>query len=190
MDEHRFDYSGMYTIVLTENAPTQYETIQRIFEDCWSIQITNVIVLTSMHANDRVVLFTYFPYTQFHCEKVVPVVHNYFSNTSFKYAKRLFTHKTRNMYNCPLSAAVLDVPPFMMVTQLENGTYHVDGIDGLILRVLSKRLNFKRIVKIPADGEGWGVLRPNGTSTGTMKMVHKCHMIYYIVSVVYCKRFL
>lgn len=55
-------------------------------------------------------------------------------------------------------------PPFMIINQLENGRVEVDGIDGILLRVLAQKMNFN--VELFLVNEMWGDVYDNGTSTG------------------------
>lgn len=171
MKESSYDYTGFYTIVLTESSRYQYETITKILQDCWILHITNVIVVVSIHPQARAAVYTYFPFTQFHCEQVAPVILNYFLDDHFLYDAPLFPRKVRNLYMCPLLVAAYEQIPFMMLTLRPNGTYYTDGIDGVIVRVLSQQMRFRAVVKLPPNNEGRGVVNPNGTSLGVLKMV-------------------
>lgn len=172
MTELSYDYTGFYTIVLTESSRYQYETITKILHDCWMLHITNVIVVVSIHPQAKAAVYTYFPYTQFHCEQVAPVILNYFVGDRFLYNAPLFPSKVRNLYMCPLLVATYEQVPFMMLTKRTDGTYYTDGIDGVIVRVLSQQLRFRVVVELPPNNEGRGEVVPNGTSLGVLKMVN------------------
>lgn len=85
MSESCFDYTGLYTVVLTESSRYQYETITSILQDCWALHIINVVVLVSIHPQARTAVYTYFPFTRFHCEAVAPVILNYYVAEGFLY---------------------------------------------------------------------------------------------------------
>ncbi|KAG4066549.1 hypothetical protein HA402_007185 [Bradysia odoriphaga] len=57
------------------------------------------------------------------------------------------------MYKCPLLVATSEEIPYMFLIPQENGTIYTDGIDGIIFRVLSQRLNFTPILLIPSNEE-------------------------------------
>ncbi|KAJ6649708.1 hypothetical protein Bhyg_04947 [Pseudolycoriella hygida] len=159
-NDELFDYTGYYTVVLTEVYRDQYNIISKILNDCWSIYVTNVIIVTSLGSefNSRSAIYTYFPYTVYHCEMVAPVILNYFMDNTFLYDIDHFPDKIRNMYNCPLTIVTQNVTPFMILYKNENGgNYRTDGIDGKTLRALSQKLNFKPIVKIPRHINGSNV---------------------------------
>lgn len=172
MDERSFDFTGIYTIVLTESSRYQYETITAILEDLWVMNIVNVVVLVSIHPRARTAVYTYFPFTQFHCEAVVPVILNYYLTSGFLYAdSEFFPVKMAKLFGCPLLLAAYHLVPFMLLTQRTDGSYFLDGIEGITMRVLAQRMNFTPIVMVPPHGVGRGALYKNGTATGALRMV-------------------
>lgn len=54
-------------------------------------------------------------------------------------------------------------PPFMILKALPDGEIYTDGLDGVLLRVLSQKMNFGINCTI-ADSQG--VIMDNGTVTG------------------------
>lgn len=180
MSDTRFNYAGLYTVVLTESSSYQYETISRILQDCWARHITNVVVLVSIHPYAQTAIYTYFPYTRFHCEAVAPVILNYFSGAHFQtnLSVDFFPNKIRNMHACPLRLALYELVPhmFLHVSRFANGTVKkvlgIDGIDGITIQVLAERLNFTMNILLPPDNKGRGQLFANGTSgTGALGML-------------------
>lgn len=155
-----FDHTGYYTIVLTEIRRDQYIVISNILNDCWSVYITNVLIVVSMGSelDSRSAIYTYFPYTVFHCEKVAPVILNYFINNSFVYNIGHFPDKLKNMHKCPLTVVTHNVTPFMILYGSANGNgYTTEGIDGITFRVLSQQLNFTPIIEVPSKANGSSV---------------------------------
>lgn len=144
IDTH--DYTGFYTIVLTEHSDDCEETITKIFADCWSLYIANVNILTPSEDYETILLYTYFPFAPDHCEAIVPVVVDYFENFTFVLNAPVFPDKFQNFYKCPLRISTYTLPPFMMLTTLSNGTIRPDGIEGILFRVISQRLNFTPII--------------------------------------------
>lgn len=122
-------------------------------EDCWSLYITNVIVLATIEIKTRTAIYTYFPFTIYHCEAVAPVISNYFIHSAFQYETDFFPPKLNNMYKCPLHVATVQEIPYMFLISQQNGSIYTDGIDGIIFRVLSQRLNFTPILIIPSEEE-------------------------------------
>lgn len=123
-----------------------------VLEDCWKLYITNVIVLVSIEIKTRTAVYTYFPFTIHNCETVAPVILNYFKHNAFQYNDvDFFPPKLNNMYKCPLRVATSEEMPYMFLIPQANGTIYTDGIDGIIFRVLSQRLNFTPVLLIPSD---------------------------------------
>lgn len=75
-----------------------------------------------------------------------------------------------------LKAATFPNAPFMIINELEGGRVEVDGIDGILLRVLAQKMNFNVELHIDADVM-WGDIYENGTSTGENKLSLFSHAI-------------
>lgn len=143
-----------------------------VLEDCWSLYITNVIVVATIEIKTRAAIYTYFPFTIYHCEAVTPIISNYFIDNSFFYKADFFPPKLKNLYKCPLRVATIEEIPYMFLIPNKNGSIYTDGIDGIIFRVLSQRLNFTPILLIPSEEEISKETPAPGTSISVwMKMV-------------------
>lgn len=140
---------GRLAIVYKYNASFVFAVLQ----DCWSLYITNVIVLATIEIKTRTAIYTYFPYTVYHCEAVAPIISNYFIHSAFLYEIDFFPPKMNNLYQCPLYVATVEEIPYMFLIHQRNGQIYTDGIDGIIFRVLSQRLNFTPILIIPTEEE-------------------------------------
>lgn len=76
------------------------------------------------------------------------------------------------MFGCPLRLAAYELIPYMMLERRDDGNYYMDGIDGIVSRVLSQRLNFTPVVVVPSDGTKWGTIFANGSGgTGSFGMI-------------------
>lgn len=139
-----YDYAGFYTIVLTEHSDDCEETINKILEDCWSLYMANIIVLTPTEDYEIILMYTFFPFTSEHCEHVKPIVYDHFENGTFVRNASIFPEKFGNLFRCVLKIATYNFPPYVMLTKRSNDTY-IDGIEGVILRVISQKLNFTTI---------------------------------------------
>lgn len=111
--------------------------------------MANSIVLTPTHDYEIILMYTFFPYTSEHCERVSPIVYDHFENGTFVLNAPIFPEKFGNLFRCPLKIATYNFPPFVTLTERSNDTY-IDGIEGVVLRVISQRLNFTTIV-IPSS---------------------------------------
>lgn len=94
-------------------------------------------------------MYTFFPYTAEHCEHVEPIVYDQFENGIFARNAPIFPAKFDNLFRCPLKIATYNYPPYVMLTERSNDTY-IDGIEGVVIRVISQRMNFTTIV-IPSS---------------------------------------
>lgn len=141
-----FNFSGYFTIILTESFKPR-STIAKIFKDCWLLHIANVNLVSLDTATAKVNIFTFFPYSPVYCDRTEPTLWMTFSNNSFhKNGTDIFPNKLSNFYNCPLAIATHNVTPYMILTKYDNGSYYTDGLEGIIFRVLSQRLNFRPVI--------------------------------------------
>lgn len=170
MTDTRFDFTGYYLVILTYDSRQQYRIIRNILQHFWQLHIVNVnVIMNTLGNNWEAIMYTYEPYTRYHCGKVFPVILSYFRHNSFLKNTDYFPRKLTNFHKCKLYVAAFDCPPFLTYQELENGTYMVDGIEGTLLRVLSQRLNFAFDLIIPEAR--WGMVADNGTATGAVKLV-------------------
>lgn len=173
--DEAFDNSGYYTIVVTELIETNSSIMRNILEDCWERHITNVNILVQ-HEGDVFVatLYTYFPFQPSYCEKVVPIIWNYFNKGHLVHQdKDLFPQKLRNLHQCPLTIVTVEIPPYIFIGKFQtNDTYFIKGIDANLIQVLSERMNFRPIFIVPDDIPRRGIIYKNGTVTGAFGMVN------------------
>lgn len=168
MDPFHFNYSGYYLIVMTTYCEDQYQIMTKMFNDLWKNYIVNSNIYWHTPQNeDEAILYTYFPYNKFYCGETFPIQQNHFREGEWIHKSgNFYPNKMKNLYQCPLTVAVIETAPFMMTFKDENGTLHVDGIDGVLLRILSQIMNFKIQVEI---FESQGTITPN-TSTGAKQL--------------------
>lgn len=146
MTSENFDFAGFYTIVLTEHNENRQEIIRKIFQDCWSLYITNANLLIPTEDYETILLFTYFPFTSEQCEGVEPVIYDFFENNTFLANAPIFPDKFRNFHKCPLKISTYNFAPFMILEPQPNGSYFIDGIEGTMFRFMSQRLNFTPVI--------------------------------------------
>lgn len=170
MSPFYFEYQGYYIIALTRYSDHQYKIMMQIFELLWSEYIINVNIIWMPPENDNeAIIFTYYPYTKFFCGSAFPIQLNQFRSGKWLLSsKNFFPEKVSNMFGCPLTVATVFSPPFMILSEDENGKLVPDGIDGTLLRFLSQRMNFSIDLQ---QFESQGTILDNGTVTGAMKMV-------------------
>lgn len=175
----------------------QIELASDVFSAFWADSATNVLLLTS--DEQRTTLYTYFVFSNDTCGSPQTVAYNYYwhkqqqfseeeekngargndaegdkgSLTGFQFNRPLFPKKCHNLFNCSIKVATFQLPPFMILTQQNNGTQtYFDGIEGIVVRVLSQRLHFHPVLTMPDDEERWGVCNDDRTNcTGVLKLV-------------------
>lgn len=159
-----FDYQGFYLIVLTSYNDYQYQIMVEIFEYLWAEYIINVNIIWMVSGSDsEAIVYTYYPYTAFFCGRALPVQLNQFRFNKWTQHGAMFPDKMSNLYGCPLKVCIVVTPPFMMLKEDETRTLKPDGIDGVLLNVLSQRMNFSIILIQEPDQ---GKILINKSSTG------------------------
>ncbi|KAL7040766.1 hypothetical protein ACKWTF_000510 [Chironomus riparius] len=170
MNYVHFEYQGFYLIVLTEHVGDIYLTMLRIFKAMWAKKIINANILFMLpeSINDAS-LFTYYPYSKYYCEADVPIQLNHYRG--YKWIRQIdyFPKKLTNFYGCHLRVAAFSNPPFMIINEDKNGVVSVDGVEGILLRVLAQRFHFN--VDLYTPKELSGAILKNGSTTGAIKMI-------------------
>lgn len=93
-------------------------------------------------ANDGDVnVYTYFPYTPSHCEHIESIFLMSLNDKSIDLRTQYFPDKLRNFHGCPLWLATTPIPPYMILSELSNGSYQIDGIEGNLYRELGSNYN-------------------------------------------------
>lgn len=111
------------------------------------MHIINVNIISFENITSSPV-FTFFPYTEDYCNDVRPVLWDYFIDGHFTKNKPIFASKFENFHGCPLTLATYNVPPYVILNRFPNGTIssELDGIEGLLYRTLSKKMNFRIVI--------------------------------------------
>lgn len=145
--------NGYFVIVLTSSLENYYDTVHNMLLNCWKLHVPNVVILVPTQNYNRILLYTYFPYSEEHCEEVKPILRNYFENDSFQLSLTHFPEKCQNFHQCALHVAATNDPPYTFIPDdTANTTTNFTGLDALVIGEISHRLNFKMIV-LPYNGE-------------------------------------
>lgn len=169
MNPETFEYQGTYLIIISKDNDSIYETMTKIFEDLWSRYIVNANILWMPNYNEAL-MYTYYPYTDFYCGRAVPIQLNAYSFDKWLLDTAIFPNKMNDLHGCTLRVVTFPNPPFMIIHELEHEQVEIDGIDGILLRVLAQKMNFN--VELFLEMESlWGDVFMNGTSLGAIKMV-------------------
>lgn len=125
---------------MTQYIENSQEIIRKILIDCWSLYITNAVVLIPSQDFEIVHLFTYFPYTSEYCEHVEPVEYDHFKNGTFATNKNIFPNKFQNFYKCKLIVQSLNLPSSL--NRKQSNKKYMRGIKGTIFYAMEKYFNF------------------------------------------------
>lgn len=131
----------------------------------------------TQNAHGEIMVYSYFPYTDDFCGGVEPVLISRFNGTHFV-NPTLFPRKLMNFHGCILRAAIWHIPPFAYLRTDDQGVNHVvGGIEGYLLRELSKILNFTIEVKVPSDNIfQFGAIKMVNHLTKKKKNGHLCRI--------------
>lgn len=171
-----YNVNEFYYIFLEAHDHLIPQEMQKILEYCWSNYIINCSVQVQT-ALGEILVYTYFPFTVHQCGEVVPTLISQYKNESFFQQQQLFPNKLKNMYNCPLKAALWNVAPFVFLERKNNKTSIQRGFEGVLLSELSSRLNFSIEVLIPPNNEQRGIFIGNNTN-GALRMVNLLKIFY------------
>ncbi|KAM7347468.1 uncharacterized protein ACRADG_007034, partial [Cochliomyia hominivorax] len=171
----KFERNGYFLIIYTGKEHKLLNNAKKIFRKLFSLYCTNVNILLMMDNSPD--LYTYFPFTKTKCHSSNPELYISFRNiennfTNFKAGKKIFTSKLENMNGCELIVATWSYPPYIIIDKdPESGNLtRLHGIEGSLLTLMSKSMNFKMKFKIPQILDR-GDVYPNGTATGLMGMI-------------------
>lgn len=135
------------------SSETQYETIENILRDFWSIYVVNVNVLAADDKCSGVKMYTYFPYSTMQCEQAIPIVINQYVDGTFLNPVE-FPDKFGNMHGCRIFAAPFEFRPYVILEKNQNGSSELHGIDISVVKTIASMLNFTVAFKfIPPQSE-------------------------------------
>lgn len=162
---------AIFVVIVVAPSLDPYTTSKRILEICWTRKIVNVIVLPATEAEHQQHIFTFHPFTPFHCERVVPILLAIYTRRSgfIPATVDLFPDKYDNWHRCPLRIATYMYPPSIILRTAENETdIKAFGIDGDLMHSLAKSLNFTSHI---VDCKERGIIYSRYNGTGCFGMV-------------------
>lgn len=85
---------------------------------------------------------------------------------------KIFLDKTGNLYGHPLKATVFyDSSRARFIEADLTETAVLDGVDGLLTRLIVQKMNATLVMSIPADGQEIGEILKNGSATGCLQAI-------------------
>ncbi|XP_055842725.1 uncharacterized protein LOC129909676 [Episyrphus balteatus] len=169
-----YDINEFYHIFLHNKDSSLEADIKGILSYCWANYIINVNVEVQTAKGDLIV-YTYFPFTESHCNKVIPVEVNRFKNGAMVNAD-LFPQKLQNMHKCLIKVATWHTPPYLGLDNTKSGGIEKisSGFEGQLLKELSSLMNFSVEIIVPPKDQERGVVFCNYTKgTGAINMLDK-----------------
>ncbi|XP_062539196.1 uncharacterized protein LOC134207505 [Armigeres subalbatus] len=168
----QFDFTGCYLMVVTQSESDCAGLANALLELTSDLLIYDANVLCSQ--NGTINLRTYFPYGHPNHPKPHIEKWNTYSSGGFIRARPHYPRKLENFFGLPLRVALFDMAPFMMLIRNSNRKIvDYDGIEGQLLKELSRSLNMTIEPAEPFwnSGERWGTLAPNGSASGAVSLV-------------------
>lgn len=131
---------GFHLIILTDVIDDPTATIQKIFNKLYSYYVVNVNIIVKSKFHDKILMFTYYPFGENHCEKIfAPHLLDEFSRGSFGLSN-YFPQKAGNFHKCSLKFSTVNYSPFTMIGPKFPG--YISGINGEIIKTAAEALNF------------------------------------------------
>lgn len=96
---------------------------------------------------------------------------NFTNELNFTFHETVVPMEQFMLKNCPIFIATFSIPPFVIIQKSNDGSIQYDGIDVTIVNEISRALNVIPIYVQASDKKNRGILYPNGTATGAIKMV-------------------
>jgi hypothetical protein len=145
--------------------------ITNVFDDLWECYIVNVNLL--VQDGDKILVYSYWPFSPGRCGKARRTLSNTFENGTFRNRTSFFPNKLTDFRNCSLRVATNSVPPYIITNEDSKkiALNEIDGIDAHILKAMSGLLKFQFILFFVKDNNQWGQIFPNGSATGATGMV-------------------
>lgn len=172
--------SQRFIIVVTvEVIQNNANALNVIFEALWKNSLINSHVLIQDQLQFWA-LYAFEPY-QIDCftlaemkiESFTPL--NYTENITVP-KDDIFPEKLNDFHRCPLNISTSLSDPFVTLRNISHGSTKYEGVDINIVKLISKKLNFVAVFTNFIDGSGHGIIFPNKTVTGNLKLV--CKVLY------------
>ena len=165
----------MFVIVVTvEDVQSDVNSLNTIFEVLWKNSLLNAHVLIQDQPQFWT-LYTFLPYQKdcFHLEAIkiesfTPL--NYTKNMNIP-EDQLSPEKLTDFNQCPLKAATAYLNPFVTSPENPDPNIKYEGIDIDIVEQIAKSLNFIAIFTSSSGKTDRGIIYPNKTMTGNLKLV-------------------
>ena len=138
ISSENFVIDGYFLIVLLKGSIAELSKISKVLWDTFINKINFLV-----EEENGVNLMTFLPFSQMKCDDSAPVVIKRFNRSSGQ-KENFFPDKLSNMFQCPVKVVTFNTPPMMMIIydDDERKSYDLRGVDGEMLKLLSKIFNF------------------------------------------------
>lgn len=177
--KHSLQFISIYTwVILTdasEKGSRNVQTLQaNLYQAALESNFSNLLTLSFDWIKRIWSLVTYTPF-RINCfalshrviETFTPDNFTHRMNASFR---SVFPIEIRNMNECPVHVSVAEVEPYVMIHR-DQENVKFGGVDVRIVKEIAMHMNFTPKFIVPRNGEGRGIIYPNGSATGAMKRV-------------------
>lgn len=153
------------------------EDLNDFVKKLWKHYLVDVIIFS--YVNDEVVdIYTYFPYSENNCANHIDyAIINSCINGSLEKNDTLFPRKIPIMdfRQCPLIIRGLVYTPYTLQPEKEikdyNNVTFDEGVEIRMIETIAKAVNFKIRYTLSRVVAEWGLVYPNGSTTGNMDSV-------------------
>lgn len=144
-DNAGYDDHEYYFIFLQNRDEYIQHELQLIIKHCLAHYWLNCNVMVQT-ANVEILIYSYFPYGEQHCQTAQPVLVNRFDGHRMINAP-VFPNKLTQMHQCPLTLLLWHLPPFVELSW-DNRTSQLvaRGFEMLLVNHLAQRLNFTLVL--------------------------------------------
>nr|NP_001345670.1 ionotropic receptor 7a precursor [Aedes aegypti] len=166
--EKNVEFRGHFVLVLRGDF-----IWQAILHHFWEIGVTNVIMFVEEGSEGGVSVVGYEPFQEDCCRCVGPkVIGRCVAGVCDEGVfEALFDNYVRKLHGCPLRIATFTRLPFIEVVEDRKRRLVLRGVEGDMLTIISRRMNFSIQVRVPTGEDIWGHVYPNGSRTGAVGMV-------------------
>lgn len=181
-----FSFDGKFLIV---NFSVNENHFSEIFRQFWEKFIYNVGIL-DLSATNNITFKTFLPFGSEKCYDIESKTIDVFDIETCEWRmKSFFPKKFQNFNNCAIKLATFEYAPAVTMKRLANGTTTLTGSDVEFITGLSTVLNFKLDIHFVDEDDGWGVLYPNGTTTGAQTLLkeNKIDVLFGFLYLTYLK---
>ncbi|XP_068159451.1 uncharacterized protein Ir7f isoform X1 [Drosophila tropicalis] len=170
-DNAIYDDHEYYFIFLQTRDRFIPQEMQLIMDHCLANYWLNCNVMVQTAQVD-IVVYSYYPFTEDHCQKAIPVQINRFDGHRM-INEPMFPDKLRQLHGCPLTLLTWNVPPFVYLNfDHETNQLMASGFEIQLMEQLADWMNFSIVIKnLTLENNVSSYKLVNGSNEGPMEMI-------------------